>query len=144
MHMAACGSYVAPRTTMTLGSLINTISTTKENPMNNSDATIEQLIQRNRQLKFGYLVVAVLGLALYTLSSPERTQAGPSDPDGNNIKVDINKVGDAQQMVAVDHESGFVVIIDEEGKVNVVYRDGTIIVPTRKFFPNQADVKPVD
>lgn len=112
--------------------------------MNPQKPTIEQLAQRNRQLKFGYLIVAVLGLALYALSSPEPSQAGPSDPDGNNIKIDINKVGDAQQVVAVDHESGFVVIIDEEGKVNIVYRDGTIIVPNRKYYPGDAEVKEVD
>lgn len=112
--------------------------------MSTPQHTIEHLLHRNRQLKFGYLFIAVIGLAIYALASPERTQAGPSDPDGNNIKIDINKVGDAQQMVSVDHESGFAVIIDEEGKVNVVYRDGTIIVPKRKFYPDQADVKPVD
>lgn len=102
--------------------------------MNPETHTIERLTRANRRLRFGYLVVAALGLAAYSLSTPAPTHAGPSDPDGNNVKIDINKVGDLQSITAVHHESGFAVLVDEEGKINIIHHDGKVIVPTRKRF----------
>lgn len=105
---------------------------------------IQKLKQSNRLLKAGYLMVGVAALVAYSLASPVPSHAGPSDPNDNDVRVAVNKVGDAQSITAVDHERGFAVLIDEEGKINVIHRDGKVIVASRKFFSDQVDVKPAD
>jgi hypothetical protein len=94
------------------------------------------LRQQNRMLKLGYAGLTVLALAGFAFAQGQGGQAphNPDDPNGNRVTVDINKVGDAQQMVGVENPDGFAVLIDEEGKINVVHRDGTVIVPNRKVF----------
>ena len=98
---------------------------------------IQRLSQTNRLLKLGYLVIGVFGLVGYALAGPEVKEPGSTDPNGNGVVVDRDQVGDAQQIVAVDHEDGFVVMIDEEGKVNVIRRDGSVIVAARKQYADQ-------
>lgn len=113
--------------------------------MDSEQHTIRDLRQTNRQLKLGYLVVGVLGLAGIALAQADPAPAGSSDPNANDVRVDINKVGDVQQIIGVDHERGFAVIVDEEGKITVVHRDGTAIVPNRKVFSHQfSGDKPAD
>lgn len=102
--------------------------------------TITRLSQVNRQLKLGYLVIGVLGIAGIAIAQTPNEpiqQPGTTDPNGNGVKVDINSVGDAQSIAAVDHERGFAVIVDEEGKISVVHRDGTVIVPNRKKYSHR-------
>lgn len=110
--------------------------------MNNEQQTIERLTQSNRMLKLGYLVVGVLGLAGYSLAQTGPATPGSTDPNENDVRVDINKVGDSQTITSVDHERGFAVLVDEEGKINVIHRDGTVLVPDRKYYPDQTEVKP--
>lgn len=92
----------------------------------------------NRLLKLGYVVLGAFGLVGYTLAGPQSIQPGATDPNSNGIPVDRDQAGDVQQMVAVDHEDGFAVMIDEEGKVNVIRNDGTVIVAKRKFYREDA------
>lgn len=95
--------------------------------------TIHQLHQHNRMLKFGYALLAVAGITGYAVAQ-SGDAAEPNDPNDNAVVIDINKVGDAQQMVGVENPDGFAVLIDEEGKINVVHYDGTVIVPNRKVY----------
>lgn len=104
-----------------------------------TEARNQQLIQTNRMLRLGYLVIGVIALAGYALGQARPANPGSSDPNENDVRVDINKVGDAQQIVGVDHELGFAVIVDEEGKITIVHRDGTAIVPNRKVYSHRAD-----
>lgn len=92
------------------------------------------LRQQNRMLKLGYAGLAVLALTGFALAQGAGNDPQPNDPNDNHVVIDINKVGDAQQMVGVENPDGFAVLIDEEGKINVVHRDGTVIVPNRKVF----------
>ncbi|XAL99707.1 hypothetical protein OT109_19275 [Phycisphaeraceae bacterium D3-23] len=98
--------------------------------------TENNLRQQNRLLTFGYAALAVFAIAGFALAQGQNDPPphNPDDPNGNRVTVDINKVGDAQQMVGVENPDGFAVLIDEEGKINVVHRDGTVIVPNRKVF----------
>lgn len=105
--------------------------------MQNEAETIRRLSTTNRFLKFGYVILGVFGVVGYSLAAPQSLQPGATDPNSNGIPVDRDQVGDVQQLVAVDHEEGFAVMIDEEGKVNVIRKDGTVIVAKRKFFPDQ-------
>jgi len=107
--------------------------------MNQEQQTIRQLVQTNRQLKLGYVVVGVLGLAGYALAQAGPETDGSTDPNENDVRVDINKVGDSQQITSVDHERGFAVIVDEEGKITVVHRDGTVVVPNRKHYSHRLE-----
>jgi len=98
---------------------------------NAHENTLHQLRQSNRLLKFGYACLAIAGLTGYAFA---QSGAAPNDPNDNEVVIDINKVGDAQQMVGVENPDGFAVLVDEEGKINVVHYDGTVIVPNRKVF----------
>lgn len=100
--------------------------------MNADQLTIQRLSQSNRLLKLGYLVLAVVVVVGYSLLSPEPSQA--HDRHGDNAVVDANQVGDAQLAVGVDHPDGFAVVIDEQGKICVVTRDGLVLVPRSKKF----------
>ena len=102
--------------------------------MTPDQATIEQLKQTNRRLKFGCLALALAGLFVYTLASPEPTRAEHEERKINNAHIDINKVGNAQFMVGIDDPNGYAVIIDEEGKINIVTRSGKVIIPKRKYY----------
>lgn len=112
--------------------------------MNDLAQRNHQLKQANRILRLGYVVLGVVGIAGYAIAQAGPTPPGSTDPNSNEVRVDINKVGDAQIIAAVDHERGFAVLVDEEGKINVIHRDGTVIVPNRKHYSNQVDVKPSD
>lgn len=98
--------------------------------------TIHQLRQTNRMLALGYVLIGLFAVVGYALAQADPLPPGASDPNDNNIIVDINKVGDSQTIAAVEHERGFAVLVDEEGKINVIHRDGTVIVPNRKVFSN--------
>ncbi|MFI4861005.1 MAG: hypothetical protein ACIAXF_10030 [Phycisphaerales bacterium JB063] len=94
------------------------------------------LRQQNRLLKLGYAALAVFAITGFAFAQGQADPPvhHPDDPNGNRVTVDINKVGDAQTMVGVENPDGFAVLIDEEGKINVIHRDGTVIVPNRKVY----------
>ena len=102
--------------------------------MQDEREAIKRLSNSNRLLKLGYVFVGLFGLVGYSLAGQPGLQPGTTDPNNNGVVVDRDQVGDAQRLVAVDHEDGFAVMIDEEGKVNVIWRDGTVLVAKRKFF----------
>jgi len=105
--------------------------------MGTQQTTIQQLRQTNRLLLFGYLVLGVAALVGYSFAQSDDLPPGTTDPNDNQVVVDINKVGDSQTIAAVEHERGFAVLVDEEGKINVIHRDGTVVVPNRKVYSNE-------
>ena len=96
--------------------------------------TIQRLTQANRRLKLGLLIAAIVGVVFYSLATPEQTQAVHNENNSDNANVAGDKVGNAQMMVGIDDPDGFAVIVDEEGKVNIVTRNGRITVPKRKYY----------
>ncbi len=96
--------------------------------MEDQTTAVGRLRQTNRLLLLGYLVFGVLGVAGYTLA-----QADPDDPAEDRVFVNVN-AGSQEQITAVEHEKGFAVYVDAEGEINVIHRDGTVIVPNRKVF----------
>lgn len=92
-----------------------------------------QLVQTNRLLKLGYAGLAVALVTGYVVAQDAGDPAGPGAAPPP-VVVDINKVGTAQMIVGVENPDGFAVVVDEEGKINIVHRDGTVIVPNRKVY----------
>ena len=86
------------------------------------------LKRQNRLLLAGYGVIAMLAVAAVAMG------AGGNGPQSKSPRVDSNQVGTAQMMVGIDHPDGFAVLIDEDGKVNVVHRDGRVIVNRQKQY----------
>lgn len=97
--------------------------------MNNS-TTIQTLRQSNRLLKMGYLLIGVFAVVGYALA-----QADPDDPDVP--PVDIVNVDNTEQIAGINHERGFAVYVDDDGTINVVHRDGTVIVPNKKVYSHE-------
>lgn len=98
--------------------------------MSDPAASNRQLVQTNRILKLGYAGLAIAGLTGYVVAQ----DGGDAPEDTPPVVVDINKVGTAQMIVGVENPDGFAVVVDEEGKINVVHFDGTVIVPNHKVY----------
>lgn len=91
-----------------------------------------QLLQTNRMLRLGYAVLAVVLVSGYVIAQ-DGVEPGATNDEPTAV-VDINKVGHSQTIVGVDYPDGFAVVVGEDGTINVVHYDGTVIVPNRKIF----------
>ena len=100
--------------------------------MPDAQAINHQLIQTNRLLKLGYAGLAVALLTGYVVAQDGSDPQPPQN--AANPVVGLNTLGTTQMIVGVDYPDGFAVVVDEEGQINVVHYDGTVIVPNRKVF----------
>lgn len=100
--------------------------------MQDAQAINRQLVQTNRLLKLGYAGLAVAMLTGYVVAQ------GGNEPQQQSADqaphVGLNTLGTSQMIVGVDYPDGFAVVVDENGQINVVHYDGTVIVPNRKVY----------
>ena len=109
--------------------------------MTNEQNRIKTLRQTNRLLTMGYLLLGVFVLGGYVLAQTR----GPNDDDDadtddapsldDRLFVAVNNT-EENKIAAVESERGFAVYIEDDGQINVIHRDGTVIVPNRKIFSN--------
>lgn len=105
--------------------------------MSDQQNTIKTLRQTNRLLMFGYMMLGVLAMAGYAIAQTrgidDDEEETTEDTSDAQVLV-VNNEADSQPITAVESESGFAVYVDAGGEINVIHRDGTVIVPTRKVF----------
>ncbi|MFN3165812.1 MAG: hypothetical protein ACE37H_01975 [Phycisphaeraceae bacterium] len=110
--------------------------------MTQESNTIRQLRQTNRLLMLGYVLMGVLGIAGFAWAQADDPDDPDADPDAadaadeEQIEVpDVVVNATTNQLVAgVGHEMGFAVYVREDGQINIIHRDGTVLVPNRKKF----------